>query len=425
MISGAKTRFVWTFVSKGQNMSLKVAEIQKLEPRDRRYTVFDGHGLGLEVMQSGLKVWRTHYRLANTHGVATLGRFPQLSLINARKRHSALMAGVRDGISPTEQHRAEKLAKERDETVKAFGEKYLTEYVQRRRRDIAPMRRYLERDVYPVIGNRAIGSIHTDDVRELIFKRVEEGKPQSALAIRNLLKRLWDYALVRGVADKNPLAAIPAKFVAEMSERNRALKPPELAAFLKALQMARIRPDLKAALCFILLTLTRKGEVRRARWDEFDLDAAKWALPEAHSKTDTALVILLSRQALKLLRTQRARHPHSSVVFPMHGSDYTPIAASTLNRALSRIHMNIEHFTVHDLRRTAATNLSEQEYNTDVIEKALNHKLKGVRGVYNRAQYATQRREMLQAWADWLDALQAQPMASEVARNSQSMAQQS
>ena len=219
-------------------MPLKVAEIQKLNPRDRRYTVFDGHGLGLEVMRSGLKVWRAHYRLASAHGVATLGRFPQLTLTDARKRHSALMAGVRDGLSPAEQQRAEKLAKERGETVKAFAEKYLTAHVQRRRRDIAPMRRYLERDVYPVIGNRAIGSIHTDDVRDLIFKRVEEGKPQSALALRNLLKRLWDYALVRGVADKNPLHAIPAKFVAEMSERKRALKPAELREFLIALDKA-------------------------------------------------------------------------------------------------------------------------------------------------------------------------------------------
>ena len=229
---------------------------------------------------------------------------------------------------------------------------------------------------------------------------------------------------MRGVADTNPLAAIPAKFVAEVSERNRALKPPELAAFLKALQTARIRPDLKAALWLILLTLTRKGETRRARWDEFDLDKAEWALPEAHSKTDTPLIVPLSRQAVDLLRAQRARHPHSSVVFPMRAANDTPIAASTLNRALNRIHVKIEHFTVHDLRRTAATNLSEQEYNTDVIEKSLNHKLKGVRGVYNRAQYATQRRQMLQAWADWLDELQARPPVAELAQNSQSMTQQ-
>ena len=385
--------------------TLTVARIRALEPQARRYKVTDGRGLALEVRPSGRKTWRLRYTLRRQRTEINLGRFPHLSLADARQRRDVLLSGISEGTSPAEQRRKEKLAEERGETVKAFGEKYLTGHVQRRRRDIAPMRRYLERDVYPVIGNRAIGSIHTDDVRELIFKRVEDGKPQSALAIRNLLKRLWDYALVRGVADKNPLSAIPAKFVAEMSERNRSLKPTEIAAFLKAFDLARIRPDLKSALWFILLTLTRKGEARRARWDEFDLDKAEWALPEAHSKTDTPLVIPLSRQAVELLRAQRQRHPRASVVFPMRAADHTPIAASTLNRALSRIPVKIEHFTVHDLRRTVATNLSEQEYNTDVIEKALNHKLKGVRGVYNRAQYAKQRAEMLQAWADWLDKL--------------------
>ena len=385
--------------------TLTVARIRALEPQARRYKVTDGRGLALEVRPSGRKTWRLRYTLRRQRTEINLGRFPHLSLADARQRRDVLLSGISEGTSPAEQRRKEKLAEERGETVKAFGEKYLTGHVQRRRRDVAPMRRYLERDVYPVIGNRAIGSIHTDDVRELIFKRVEDGKPQSALAIRNLLKRLWDYALVRGVADKNPLAAIPAKFVAEMSERNRALKPAEIALFVKAFDVARIRADLKAALRFILLTLTRKGEARRARWDEFDLDKAEWALPEAHSKTDTPLVIPLSRQAVELLKSQRGRHPRASVVFPMRGADDTPIAASTLNRALSRIPVKIEHFTVHDLRRTAATNLSEQEYNTDVIEKSLNHKLKGVRGVYNRAQYARQRAEMLQAWADWLDTL--------------------
>jgi integrase len=388
--------------------TLSVARIRALEPQTRRYKVTDSRGLALEVRPSGRKTWRLRYTLRRQRTEINLGRFPHLSLADARQRRDVLLSAISEGTSPAEQRRKEKLAEERGETVKAFAEKYLTVHLQGpkpRRRDVAPMRRYLERDVYPVIGTRAIGSIHTDDVRELIFKRVEEGKPQSALAIRNLLKRIWDYALVRGVAEKNPLAAIPAKFVAEMSERNRALKPGELTAFLKALETARIRPDLKAALWFILLTLTRKGEARRARWDEFDLDKAEWALPEAHSKTDTPLVVPLPRQVLALLRAQRERHPRASVVFPMRGANHTPIAASTLNRALSRIPVKIEHFTVHDLRRTAATNLSEQEYNVDVIEKSLNHKLKGVRGIYNRAQYARQRGEMLQAWADWLDEL--------------------
>ncbi len=85
---------------------------------------------------------------------------------------------------------------------------------------------------------------------------------------------------------------------------------------------------------------------------------------------------------------------------------------STLNHALGRAQRGMAHFTVHDLRRTGATHLSEMGYNPDWIEKALNHKLRGVRGIYNRAEYGTQRREMLQAWADALDALQSAAQAA-------------
>jgi integrase len=250
------------------------------------------------------------------------------------------------------------------------------------------------------------------DLRDLIWRKRDgdpekgiKGHEQAALAIRNHLKRLWAYAMVCDLTDKNPLDGIPPSVVAEHSERNRALKPPEIKAFLQALAMAHISPEIKAALLLILLTLTRKSEVLLAQWDEFDLDKAEWALPEAHSKMDTPLVIPLSFQVVEILRQQRERHPNATIVFPMRRALHAPMSASTLNRALSRVSARIEHFTVHDLRRTAATNLSEQEYNGDWIEKALNHKLKGVRGIYNRAQYATQRRQMLQAWADWLDQL--------------------
>jgi len=365
----------------------------------------DGSGLWLEVHPTGRIAWRSRYTLRGRPGKINLGRFPHLSPAEARKRHAALLEGVQAGKSPSEQRQALRLAAERGETVKEFAERYLRGHVSRVRQDVAPVRRYLERDVYPAIGGKTIAGVGADDVRELIFKRVEDGKPQSALALRNLLKRLWDYALVRGVVDKNPLHAIPAKYVAEVSSRTRALKEPEIAAFLKALETAKIRRDQKIALRLILLTLTRKGEMRRARWDEFNLERGEWEIPEAHSKT-VDQIVYLSRQAVELLRELKAgQADRTNCLFPALWGTDTPMSASTLNRALARVPVKINHFTVHDLRRSTATNLSEQGYAPDVIEKALNHKIKGVRGIYNRAQYAEPRREMLQAWANWLDEL--------------------
>jgi integrase len=365
--------------------------------------IADGNGLWLEVRPTGRLLFLSRYTLRGKPGRLNLGRFPQLSLTDARQRHSALLLGVKIGVSPIEQQKAERLRAEQGMTVREFAEQFIERQVSRVRKDVRPIRRYFERDVYPVIGAKPFHAVTVDDLRGMILSRIDAGHEQAALAIRNLLKRFWDYALMRGLADKNALQAIPAKFVAQVSSRSRALTGEELGAFLRSLDAARLRPALKTALRLILLTLTRKSEVRLAHWEEFNLQTKEWTLPAAHSKMKTPLVIPLSRQVIGLLELLRPADERHGLLFPMAGAIYTPMAAATLNRALERVPVKIEHFTVHDLRRTAATNLAEQEYSADWIEKAMNHKLRGVRGVYNRAQYATQRREMLQAWANWMD----------------------
>jgi len=334
-----------------------------------------------------------------------MGCWPSVSLADAREQHSALLRGIADGKSPADQRRAAKQISVNGITVEVFAQKWLKEQVARVRKKPDTVRRYLERDVLPEIGKKPLACVEKKELREIIFAKIADGHEQAALAIRNLLKRMWDYAVECEVTETNPAAAIKAKFIAPIASRSRALNERELGAFLQALDMARIRDEMKDALMLILLTLVRKSELRLARWREFDLDRAEWALPMEHSKMETPLVIPLSRQAVTLLLRQRERHPNASIVFPMRDAVDTPIAPSTLNRALARIPLKIDHFTVHDLRRSAATNLAEHEYNEAWIEKALNHNKKGVAGIYNRAQYATQRRTMLQSWADRLDSL--------------------
>lgn len=404
----------------GRKTGLTVAKIRSLEPKPTRYTVTDGQGLGLEVQPSGRMSWRLRYRLRGRPGKINLGRYPQMCLADARKRLEAFLRGIAEGKSPAEQRRAEQQAEMRGTTVETFAELWLKRQVSRRRKDLAPIRRYLERDIYPVIGKKPLASVEKKELREIIFAKIDAGHEQAALALRNLLQRLWEYAVECEITEKSPAVVIPkAKFVAEVSSRSRALNPAEIKPFLRALDAARLKPELKDALLLILLTLVRKSELRLALKTEFDLDAGTWALPEEHSKMDTALVIPLSQQAVELLRAQFARHPGATVVFPMRGATHTPMAKSTLNRALNRVEQlaKIEHFTVHDLRRTAATNLAELEFDEAWIEKALNHNKKGVAGIYNRAKYVTQRREMLQAWADWLDEVK-------LARNAEQGAQQ-
>jgi integrase len=219
-----------------------------------------------------------------------------------------------------------------------------------------------------------------------------------ALELRDLLKRMWDYAVVCEVVASNPLQALQRKFIGKSVSRRRFLSAAEVGRFT-------LRKHLRNALQLILLTLTRKTEMLTAQWKEFDLRRGEWTIPGCHTKNKQPHVVYLSPQACRLLMDIASEFPDGKPApsfYVIHAplSKTQPISQSTLNRALGRVSKGFEYFRVHDLRRTAATLLSEDEYQADVIEKALNHTIKGVRGVYNRAQLKQQRKRMLADWAD-------------------------
>jgi integrase len=384
-----------------------------LRPNASRYSVHAGSGLYLEVWPSGAKSWRLRF-LQNRHRQRiNLGRFPELSLSAARAERDRLTQAIRAGRSPADERRKQKRDALRGLTVKEFGERYVCEVVSRARRDVAPVCRYLERDVYPAIGAMPVAAVQAEHVREIVFAIRNAGHGQAAVAVRNLLKRIWDYALACGVTVENPVRATPVKYIAIAKARSRTLSETELATFLKRLDGVSVRAELKDALRLILLTMTRKSELRLARWEHINLERGEWEIPPEHSKTGAGQTVYLSRQARNILERACQTTCRAGYIFPAVGSDgSTPMGQSTLNRALERIQRGMTHFSVHDLRRTGATRLSEMGYNPDWIEKALNHKLRGVRGIYNRAEYGPQRREMLQAWADTLDALRPKVQAA-------------
>jgi integrase len=361
----------------------------------------------MEVWPSGIKSWRLRYMQKCHRQRINLGRFPEVNLAAARAERDRLTQAIKAGRSPAEEFRRHAREVLRALTVKEFGERYVQEVVERARKDDAPIRRYLERNVYPAIGAMPVAAVQAEHVREIVFPIRNAGHGQAAVAVRNLLKRMWDYALICELAESSPVNSLPVKYIAVAKARSRALSEAEIRLFLNRLDAAPLRSEVKSALRLILLTLSRKSEVRLARWEHISFERGEWEIPQEHSKTGAGQIVHLSRQAIAILEQLRQIARGSEYIFPAVGSDgNTPIGRSTLNRALDRVQQGMAHFTVHDLRRTGATRLSEMGYQPDWIEKALNHKQRGVRGIYNRAEYATQRREMLQAWADALDALE-------------------
>jgi integrase len=386
-------------------MPLTELQIKALRPRDIRYAVSDGRGLALEIMPTGAASWRYRYQFKGKTEKVSLGKYPLVSLKAARLKRDELAKAVHQGESPARQKQLEKFAMANATSVFDFSERYFKEVILRDLKKPKQIRRYLEKEIYPAFGSMPIKDVSAQDVQRLVFRKRDNGFEAAAAQIRNLLKRIFDYAIVCGLITVNPAHATPMRFITRARPRTRSLSPEELKTYLQILYRSNIRRQFKLALHIILLTLVRKSELLHARWVNVHLEDGEWLIPEAQSKTGKPHTVYLSSQVREMFQELRQLAGDSELVLPGRGSLTRPFAANALNQALGAMSFPILPFTIHDLRRTGSTILHEQGFTSDVVEKALNHTIGGVRGVYNRAEYADQRKAMLQSWADYISGL--------------------
>ena len=385
-------------------MALNDSALRALQPGEKRYARSDGQGLAIEVYPSGGKAWRYRYQLNGKTEKICLGKYPEITLKAARARRHEAEVLVKAGQSPAEIKQANKAHAHRPApkiavvTLKTVGDEYLA-FKKKKWKSTDGFCRYLDRDIYPALGDRPLASITKNDVAALIASKASH--PVAGWTIRSILKRIFAFAIAEGSITKNPALLVD---VAAPKSRDRYLSPSELRTFLAALEKSDTAPALKVGLRLILLTLVRKNELLSARWTEVDFDEAVWTIPADRAKNGRAHTVYLAAQAVDLFRELHTLAADSEFVLP-DSSGSKPRSHNAMNRALNAMiaATGLSPFTVHDLRRTGATLLHENGYHSDIVEKALNHTIPGVRGVYNRAAYAAQRRDMLQFWANYLD----------------------
>ncbi|MEI7294028.1 tyrosine-type recombinase/integrase [Paraburkholderia tropica] len=385
---------------------LNDTQIKAIKPRATRFSVADGNGLVLEILPTGKKVWRYRYSLHGTRQpLVTIGDYENVPLKAARakaRKYSEIVAG---GVSPVSVARQDRGADKRVDTLREGAALYIeAELADKSEQYRRTTRRTLEKDVLPAIGNKPIAAVTPGDVLAICDRIKARGAPKMALHTRNVIKRLYEYLCARQLATTNPAQVIPARFIATADSRTRVLAPAEIGATLRAIYASDIRRPLKLALHLLVLTMVRKSELIESTWTEFDLDAAIWRIPSARMKMDREHWVYLPKQAVEMLRELHDSRTSKTFAFPTVRGVDRPIAKSTLNQAVKALGLEVEHFVLHDFRRTASTHLHEMGQPSDAIEKALAHEIKGIKGVYNRAQYATERRRILQLWADFVDA---------------------
>lgn len=391
-------------------MALTDAQIKALKSKPgKRYSKADTGGLLLDVTPGGVRSWIFRYRLNGRREKIVIGRYPDVSLKEARAERDKLAARVRAGKSPFQERKIIRSGLSTDPTVKEFGDRYYKEQVEKSLKDPLQIRRYLDSEIYPKLGDRKLREITALDVQALVYRKRDNGRAAAAMRIRMVLKQVFDYAIEVQLAPMNPAAMVATRYIGKATRRKRNLNPKEIREYVQVIYRSNMRRQFKLALHIYLLTLVRKSMLLMARWNEIDYEAGEWTIPKEHMKgkkgEEHEHVVYMSTQVQDLFRELQELAGESELVMPGRSSIRKPFAKNALNKALEGLTFKMEHFTIHDLRRTASTQLRENKWDKDAVEKALSHEKPGVAGIYDRAEHAAERKKMLQWWADYVDSI--------------------
>lgn len=394
--------------------AIKVRNL-KPESKNKRYT--DGGGLYLEVTPAGGKYWRLKYRIHDKEKRLSIGVYGsgdgKVSLQEAREARDEAKKLLAQQIDPADAKRMAK-NKSREEsanTFEAIAVEWLKGYEERvTEKQYLNNRTRLEKLVFPYIGKHGISTISPGDLLTMLRRIEAKGQLETAKRVRTICGQVFKHAIVTGRAEKNPAAELQGVLKSPKPKHLAAItNPDELPELLAAMDSYSGAATTIAALQLAPLLFTRPGEMRHARWADIDLENALWSFTA--SKTHQLHIVPLPRQAVAILRQQYdVTGNRGNFVFPSTRGKARVISENTVNAALHYLGYGGRQ-THHGFRATARTLLVEQlNFPENFIEQQLAHSVRDSNGrAYNRTTFLEQRREMLQAWADYLDEIRVAP----------------
>ncbi|WP_246814557.1 tyrosine-type recombinase/integrase [Ferrimonas balearica] len=407
---------------------MKSSELKKIAKAGNPGKYAVGDGLYLRVSAEGSVFWIVRYTIHGKRREITVGRYGELagmlSLAQARIEAARVKDEVRQGIDPiAEKKRPGQVS---FNTVNDLAYDWLKDKAKRVKNPQIPQRLY-QKDIAPLIGELSLTRVKPMDIRNLCAKIADSGRPTVANDALSMCKQLFSFGQRIGAIEHNPALPLkPQDAGGEEKSRTRILSIEELGILFEVL---RTNSDTFTrsnylAIALLLCLGVRKGELIGAKWEEFNTEAMTWALPASRSKTGVGIVIPLAPPVAGWLNELRFRAAGSEYVFPARRASKRRgyISDDTLNHALSKLfgqkvdskkqpmpnvlgQAGIEHFTVHDLRRTCRSLLSALGTPSHIAERCINHKLKGVEAIYDRYDYLDERRDSLSSLASRLEAI--------------------
>lgn len=386
--------------------------IRALKPRDKLYRVADRDGLCIEVAPAGSKLWRYRYRYAGKARMMALGKWDEITLQEARERLRDARKLLANGVDPmtTRRESAESRVRRERAAFPVFAAEWL-EY-KRKRVGLETYRKaklVTEGDLIPALRRHTIDTLATKDVT-VVLNTIAERAPNLAVKARQYLGGMVAYAIQQGLREDGKLLSLRGTLVKYDAGHIPAItKPAELRPLLLAID-AYAQPVTRTALLLASLTALRPSVIASAQWAHIDMDTAEWHIPGSLMKTRHDHIVPLPTQALALLQAIREDKP-GLYVFPSPAKQKTPhLSRDALSKALREMGFQGKHAT-HGFRGTLRTMARERlNVDIDVLEAQLAHAKKGdVQKAYDRTTFDDQRREVMQAWADYLDNIRKEP----------------
>jgi integrase len=406
--------------------------IRNLKPTEKEYTRRERGGFGIRVHPSGRKTFFYLYRIDGQRRFLNLGDYPATKLKDARHDYEEarikvklLKHGREEGSDPVAHRKSKRDDREerrKAHTMSDLVTEYLERHAKRFKRSWQEDERILNREVVPAWGNSKAADIKKRDVIHLLEGIVDRGSPAMANNSFQIIRKMFNYAVEKDILPFTPCAGI--KLPSPKIARDRVLNATEITILWGNLDACAISDDARRALKLILVTAQRPGEVAGIHTRE--IDGSWWTIPPERAKNGRAQRVFLTDLALEIIgdtegkgyifptphkKKQRSIDDHALAVavsrnlaFPILDGKGKPLFTKD-GKPATENRIGIDHFTPHDLRRTAATFMAEMGTMDEVIDAILNHVKQGVIKVYNQYRYDKEKQAALEAWGRKLDSI--------------------
>ncbi len=388
-----------------KQLTVKAVEAARAE-KGRQMDLWDGivPGFGLRVAQRR-KTWVGLWRLNRKLTRFSLGHYPALDLQAARRKASDWKAMVEAGKDP----RRPKGGKPSVETFRDLAERYIEKHLPMLKRG-HETESIIRRRLLPVWGDWPIEEFDGTEAADIVDPLVAAGKPKAARMTMEAIKGTWNWGVKLRLVPASPFRGIPLPAAARTQERDRVLTESEIRTIWLATETAGYPGG--GLVRLLLLLGVRRGELANATWGEFDLEKREWAISGARTKNGKPHLVPLPDLGMEIIEGLPRFEPAGFVFTTTGGrkpiNGFMQMRAHINNLAEAENGAALDHWTLHDLRRTAATHMARMNVPPHVVEKLLNHttgQLGGVARIYNRYQYLDERRVALERWARRIESI--------------------